>query len=100
MSLVIMAISPLMWVMTIVTLLITPLITAHEPPSMLFLKLGTASAGLCQTNAIALRMDHRPLRGEVQQTRVERHLEIRVLVKGLNLISYHHKNNTNNNKDL
>ena len=27
------AISPLIWVITIVTLLITPLITTHEPPS-------------------------------------------------------------------
>ena len=27
------AISPLMWVITIVILLITPLITTHEPPS-------------------------------------------------------------------
>ena len=26
-------ISPLIWVITIVTLLITPLITTHEPPS-------------------------------------------------------------------
>ena len=28
-----MVISPLIWVITIVTLLITPLITTHEPPS-------------------------------------------------------------------
>ena len=28
-----MCISPLIWVITIVTLLITPLITTHEPPS-------------------------------------------------------------------
>ena len=27
-------VSPLIWVITIVTLLITPLITTHEPPSM------------------------------------------------------------------
>ena len=28
-------ISPLIWVITTVTLLITPLITTHEPPSMM-----------------------------------------------------------------
>ena len=29
-------ISPLIWVISIVTLLITPLITTHEPPSRVF----------------------------------------------------------------
>ena len=38
-------ISPLIWVMTIVTLLITPLITSHEPPSRL--KKGPLYLGDC-----------------------------------------------------
>ena len=38
-------ISPLRWVITIVTLLITPLITTHEPPSIGYRASGLGSIG-------------------------------------------------------
>ena len=43
-------ISPLIWVIIIVTLLITPLITTHEPPSR-----GLKIQKVCQPHALSLK---------------------------------------------
>ena len=48
--------SPLIWVITIVTLIITPLITTHEPPSMFS---GVTLDLLCAASQTELRNQRR-----------------------------------------